>query len=66
MNDHTHVMTDEEWEENKDCELKKRDHKWIWKYDIASGTASNTEAICAHCGKHATINRDEIRIHESH
>ena len=65
MNDHSHVMTDAEWDENKSCEAKHREHKWLWKHDIASGTASPTEAICAHCGKQATLNRNKVTIHES-
>ena len=66
MNDHTHVMTDAEWEDNKSCEVKKRDHKWNWKFDIAAGTASKTEAICAHCGKQATVTQAGVHIHEPH
>jgi hypothetical protein len=60
MNDQTHRMTDEEWEENKSCVLKKRDHKWQWKFDIAAGKTSDTQAICVHCGIEVELNRDDV------
>lgn len=43
-------MSDEDWEVNKDCAAKKRDHKWRWKVDIATGLPHPTAAICVHCG----------------
>jgi hypothetical protein len=52
-------MSEEDWEINKDCELKKRDHKWHWKHDIATGLPSMTQAICAHCGKETTLTRSD-------
>ena len=58
MNDHTHIMTDEEWEENKSCEAKKREHKYQWKFNIAAGVPSNTHAICVHCGKEVVLDRE--------
>ncbi len=61
MNDHTHVMTDEEWEENKDCERKKREHKFIWKHDIATGMPHPTAARCVHCGLERELTRSEHR-----
>jgi hypothetical protein len=39
-------MTDEEWEVNKDCELKKREHKFMWDVN-RPGT---NWAQCKHCG----------------
>lgn len=54
-------MTDAEWEENKNCDLKKRDHKWQWKFDIAAGTTSMDQAICVHCGKETELNRDDMQ-----
>lgn len=48
-------MTDEEWEVNKSCEAKGRDHRWHWKHDIASGLPSPDQAICVHCGKETTL-----------
>lgn len=59
MNDHTHAMTPEEWEVNKDCEEKKRDHKWQWKFDIAAGVPSNTQAVCVHCGLERNLTRSD-------
>jgi siroheme synthase (precorrin-2 oxidase/ferrochelatase) len=64
MNDHTHVMTDEEWAENKSCEIKKRDHRWRWLIDIATGQPHATEVICSHCGKRASMTRDKLEVHE--
>lgn len=61
MNDHTHKMTDEEWEVNKDCEAKHRDHKWQWKFDIAAGKTSQTHGVCVHCGKEIELNRGETQ-----
>lgn len=61
MNDHTHVMTEEEWAENKDCAKKKRDHKWHWKHDITTGLPHPTAAICVHCGRETELNRDDMQ-----
>lgn len=53
-------MTDEEWEKNKDCDKKGRDHKWYWKFDIASGMPSPDQAYCAHCGKETTLAQPKL------
>ncbi len=58
-----HVMTDEEWEINKDCDRKQRAHKWRWKVDITTGQPHATEAICVHCGISATLSVTETKIH---
>ena len=50
-------MSPEDWEVNKDCGLKKRDHKWHWKFDKATGQTSDTQAICAHCGIETNLSR---------
>lgn len=52
-------MTDAEWEVNKDCALKKREHKWQWKLDIATGMPHPTAAICVHCGVERELTRTE-------
>jgi hypothetical protein len=51
-------MTDAEWEINKNCDLKKREHKFHWKYDPATGLPSETIGQCAHCGLEREMNRD--------
>jgi hypothetical protein len=51
-------MTEAEWEINKDCAAKKRDHKFYWKYDPATGLPSETIGKCAHCGLETEMNRD--------
>lgn len=56
MNDRTYVMTDEEWDKNKDCEASRREHKWNWKWDI-SGQWTDM-ARCAHCGKETIMKRE--------
>jgi hypothetical protein len=53
------AMTPEEWDINKDCTLKKREHKWQWLFDIAAGLPSETEAICVHCGKRTDLTRKD-------
>ena len=50
-------MSDADWEINKDCDAKKREHKYQWKHDIAAGVPSNTHAICVHCGKEVELAR---------
>jgi hypothetical protein len=52
------AMTPEEWDENKDCRMKKRDHKWQWLYDKATGQTSHEQAVCVHCGIVVNLNRD--------
>jgi hypothetical protein len=54
-------MTDEEWEENKNCDIKKRDHKWYWKNDIATGMPHPSAAVCAHCGIERELNREDMQ-----
>lgn len=44
-------MSPEEWEVNKSCELKKREHKFYWK------PGSDTIGYCAHCGKEEILSR---------
>ena len=46
-------MTDAEWEVNKDCELKKRAHKWYWK------APDSNKAYCAHCGKETILSEKD-------
>jgi len=52
-------MTDAEWEENKNCDKKKREHKWQWKIDISSGMPSMNEAYCVHCGLETNLSRND-------
>jgi len=47
-------MSPEDWEVNKDCTAKKRDHKWQWEYN-GEGQTSATNAVCVHCGKRTML-----------
>lgn len=51
-------MTEEEWAINKNCTLKKRDHKYQWKHDPETGLPSPTIGVCVHCGRETEMNRD--------
>lgn len=51
-------MTDAEWDINKSCELKHRDHKWQWLSGDASTLPSLENAQCVHCGKLTVMRRD--------
>jgi len=52
-------MSAEDWEVNKVCALKKRDHKWYWKYDSATNAPSAMIAVCAHCGEETVLTRKD-------
>jgi hypothetical protein len=55
-------MTEEEWQRHINCDTAKRDHKWHWKLDIQSGLPSLSEAVCVHCGRHATVRNGEFHV----
>jgi hypothetical protein len=55
------AMTPEAWDINKDCRLKKRDHKWQWKYDPLTNETSPELAVCVHCGIEVNLNRDDMQ-----
>lgn len=48
-------MTDEEWEVNKDCDLKKRNHKFMWD----KNRPGTLWAQCVHCGIFKELTRDD-------
>lgn len=50
------AMTDEEWEVNKNCDLKGRTHKYMWDKD-RPGT---NWAQCVHCGEYREIDRKVV------
>ncbi len=53
-------MTEEKWVQNKSCTLSKREHKWHWKNDPATGLPDANQAICAHCGEETTLTRKTL------
>ena len=53
-------MSEEKWATHVDCDLAKREHKWHWKVDISSGMPSMDQAVCDHCGKETTLNREGV------
>lgn len=46
-------MSDADWETNKDCDLKKRTHKYRWK------SPDSNIGVCAHCGKEIVLTRKD-------
>jgi hypothetical protein len=57
-------MSDEEWEANKSCVVKKREHKWNWLVDITTGMPHPTAVACAHCGLRANMTRDKLTMED--
>jgi hypothetical protein len=49
----------EQWEVHSRCDTAKREHKWQWAFDPATGKTSEREAICVHCGKTVTLEREK-------
>lgn len=49
-------MTDEQWEINKDCDLKKRDHKYMWD----KNRPGTNWAQCMRCGKFTELDRKNV------
>ena len=56
-------MTEEEWQRHINYDTAKRGPQMaLRKLDIQSGLPSLSEAVCVHCGRHATVRNGEFHV----